>query len=59
MRDEEKARELIRDRQRDGKLSCAEIFRIAEETGISRSRAGTIMNELKVKVVKCQLGCFP
>ena len=59
MREEEKARELIRDRQRDGRLSCAEIFRIAEESGVPRKRVGELMNELEFKVVHCQLGCFP
>ena len=56
---EDRARALIRERQKDGRLSCAELFRISEEADVSKKRMGELMNELDYKVVHCQLGCFP
>lgn len=42
-----------------GKIPCATAFRLAEELGLTRSKFGEILNELKVKISQCQLGCFP
>jgi len=55
---EEKAKELIAGTAKDNKLPCAQAFRIAEETGVSKSRIGEILNEMEIKVASCQLGCF-
>lgn len=43
----------------EGKIPCATAFRLAEELGISRSRMGELLNELRIKIINCQLGCFP
>ncbi len=43
----------------NGKIPCATAFRLAEELGITRSRLGELLNELNVKIIQCQLGCFP
>jgi len=43
----------------EGKIPCAAAFKLAEELGISRSRLGELLNELRIKIVNCQLGCFP
>lgn len=56
--DEKKARQLIEESQRDGKLACAQAFKISEESGISRARVGEILNEMNIKLHSCQLGCF-
>lgn len=42
----------------EGKIACAAAFRLAEELGISRREMGERLNELKIKIVQCQLGCF-
>lgn len=55
---EDKARQLISEKQLNGKLPCAEAFKIAENSGISRARIGEILNEMDIKVTSCQLGCF-
>jgi hypothetical protein len=55
---EDRAREMVQERQKDGKLPCAEAFKIAEESGISRPRLGEILNNMEIKVIACQLGCF-
>ncbi len=43
----------------EGKIPCAAAFKLAEELNISRSRLGELLNELRIKIVSCQLGCFP
>jgi molybdopterin-guanine dinucleotide biosynthesis protein len=55
---EDKARKLITERAKDNRLPCAAAFKIAEETGVPKKRIGELLNEMKVKVVSCQLGCF-
>jgi hypothetical protein len=50
--------EEIKKRAKDGKLACALCFKIAEEFGISNKEMGEILNEMKVKISHCQLGCF-
>ena len=44
---------------KDGKISCKQALKLAEEEGISSRELGNLLNELKVKVMGCQLGCFP
>jgi hypothetical protein len=42
----------------EGKIACAAAFRLAEELGLSRHDLGELLNELKIKIIHCQLGCF-
>ena len=42
----------------EGKIACAAAFRLAEELGLSRQDLGELLNELKIKIIHCQLGCF-
>jgi hypothetical protein len=42
----------------EGKIPCATAFRLAEELGISRKELGNLLNELRIKIIQCQLGCF-
>ncbi len=56
--DRKKIEELIKEKARDGKLPCAMCFKIAEDSGISKKEMGKILNEIKVKISQCQLGCF-
>jgi LAO/AO transport system kinase len=58
--DEKKIREIILGRLEDGKLSCGEAHRIAEELGVHLSLIGRICNdgEERIKITKCLLGCF-
>lgn len=41
-----------------GKITCAAAFKLAEELGVSRGELGHLLNELKIKIISCQLGCF-
>jgi hypothetical protein len=42
----------------NGKIACATAFRLAEELGLSRKDLGELLNELRIKIIQCQLGCF-
>lgn len=42
----------------DGKLACADAFRVAAEAGVPVGTVGKRCNELKIKIKGCQLGCF-
>ena len=42
----------------DGKVSCQDARKLAEELGIDYSAVGEACDELKLKVQSCQLGCF-
>ncbi len=56
--DRKKLEETILEKAKNGKLPCAVCFKIAEEFGISKKEMGKILNEMKVKIGQCQLGCF-
>ncbi len=55
---EEEVKNRIRAAAPEGKMPCAAAFRLAEELGISRKELGNLLNELKIKIIQCQLGCF-
>lgn len=56
--DDSKLKDIIMKKQTNGRISCKEAFDIAEETGVSRRQIGNLLNELKIKIHSCQLGCF-
>ncbi len=56
--DEIQIRRLILDQFPGRKISCREAFEVAEKLGLSKKRLGQILNDLKIKVYSCQLGCF-
>ncbi len=56
--DRKKLEEVIKEKTKDGKLPCPLCFKIAEDFGISRKEMGKILNEMKIKISQCQLGCF-
>ncbi len=57
--DKEKITQKVKLLSKDGKLSCKQALKLAEEEGISSRDLGKLLNEMKVKVMGCQLGCFP
>jgi hypothetical protein len=42
----------------DGRMACATAFRLAEELNLSRKDLGGLLDELRIKITQCQLGCF-
>jgi hypothetical protein len=42
----------------NGQIPCATAFRIAEKLQLAPRTIGDKANELKVRIINCQLGCF-
>ena len=57
--DKEKVTQKITSLSKNGKISCKQALKLAEEEGISSRDLGALLNEIKIKVASCQLGCFP
>jgi hypothetical protein len=55
---EEDLKTRIRAAAPEGKIPCGTAFRLADELGISRKELGNFLNELRIKIIQCQLGCF-
>ena len=56
--DDAEIRRLIQERQTNGRISCREAMEIAEEAGFSRLKIGRLLDDMKIKIHSCQLGCF-
>jgi LAO/AO transport system kinase len=48
----------IKDSVTNGKIACTRLRKIAEEADASYKLAGRVADRLKIKIVKCDLGCF-
>ncbi len=55
---QDRLKERINAEAEDQKLPCAKAFAIAAEFAVSNAEVGKICNEIDVKIVSCQLGCF-
>lgn len=55
---EDEIRTKIRAAAPEGKIPCGVAFRLAEDLKISRKEMGNLLNELRIKIIQCQLGCF-
>jgi uncharacterized membrane-anchored protein len=46
--------------EKEGKkyIDCSESFAIANKFGMAPIEVGKICNEMKIKIMNCQLGCF-
>jgi len=42
----------------EGKIPCAAAFKLAQDLGLSRKEMGELLNEMRIKITQCQLGCF-
>jgi hypothetical protein len=43
----------------NGKLPCAVAFQIAKKRKVTPRQVGDMANRLNIRIVSCQLGCFP
>ena len=50
--------DAIRKEATEGKITCARAWLLADQFGCPKREMGTLLNELKVKLIQCQLGCF-
>ena len=43
---------------REGRITCEDLWRVSAEPGVSKLDVGGAAEALKLKVIRCQLGCF-
>lgn len=55
----EEARKAFSKEAVGGRISCSNCFKIAERFEIDRSEIASTLTEMGIKIVNCQLGCFP
>jgi len=53
-----KLAERILEEAKEKKLPCKKAFALAEEFNCLPLEVGRLCDELKVKIIGCQLGCF-
>ena len=56
---DEIVRQRFREKAVDGKISCSDCMKIAEEMQIATNEIAGTLTEMHIKIIKCQLGCFP
>jgi hypothetical protein len=56
--DADAVRKLIQEKQHNGSISCKAAMEIAEQAGLPPIQIGKMLNEMKIKIRGCQLGCF-
>ncbi|MDD5154515.1 MAG: hypothetical protein AB1711_08405 [Thermodesulfobacteriota bacterium] len=54
----EELKDKIRAAAVNNRIACAVACKLAEETGVSPVEVGRLIDELNIKIVQCQLGCF-
>lgn len=55
---EEKITAKLKEAAKDGKISCAMAQKIAMDNKIPMKQVGNLLNQMKIKIHQCQLGCF-
>ena len=51
--------EKIKASAKNGNIICKQPLKIAEEENVTPEIVGEQLNEMKIRIVGCQLGCFP
>lgn len=57
LKDEEIAVKL-KEAAREGKIPCTVAQKIAMESKVPMKHVGDLLNQMKIKITQCQLGCF-
>lgn len=56
--EQEKIIEKIKEKATNGKISCTEARKLAENLNVEKSEIGKACDEAGVKLYGCELGCF-
>jgi hypothetical protein len=57
--DETNVKKRFEQQAKDGRITCAECLEIGKELGYPTKKIGPMLLEMNIKIVQCQLGCFP
>ena len=55
---DERILKAVKEREKNKEIACAVAHSIAKELNVSPLEVGKVLDELKIKIVKCQLGLF-
>lgn len=55
---EEHVVKKLNEKSVEGRISCSEARKIAEELKVPYNVIGKAANKSKIKIVRCELGCF-
>ena len=44
---------------KESTITCSQCLALAQELGITTKGIGEMLTEMNIKIIKCQLGCFP
>lgn len=56
--DKETIKKKILEKSKKGKIACKEALTIAKDLKVHPATVGEVINELGIKIIACQLGCF-
>ncbi len=48
----------LKEAAKENKTSCAMAQKIAIENQVAMKKVGDLLNQMKIKIIQCQLGCF-
>lgn len=54
----EDIKKVLKEMAPQGKIPCVMAFKIAREHDCSIADVGKLCNEMEIKIISCQLGCF-
>lgn len=57
-KDDARLPQQVAERAKDGELPCAVAFEIANQLNTAPAAVGACADEIKIRLVKCQLGLF-
>jgi hypothetical protein len=54
----ERVKALVEAKVKEGAMACAVAFEVAESLGVPAEEVGFTLDQLEMRVIKCQLGLF-
>lgn len=55
---EEKIKEIVQAEAQENRITCGKMHELSEKHGVSLAELGKAADELKIKIARCELGCF-
>ncbi len=55
---DEKIKEKIQEVSNEGKITCTAAHEVAKELDVPIGKVGQLINQLELKIIACELGCF-
>jgi hypothetical protein len=55
---EDRIKEELTNKAKNGRLPCAVARQIARDLSVPYRKVGEAADELKIKIIECELGCF-